>query len=184
MSRAFLRKPRRCSKRSVKNVDRRIEPPERRGTRLGGARPRSLLVLQVAEYRGGPTANFEDVFCRSGVEGCLLREVSQVEVGADGVVGVAWIALAVDHPTGRRRPSWAHAGRGLATMVAPVLVRRKAEEFKRLYAEYVTASAKAHAALMATGMASHEFADADAAVGQLWRRLRELQGMGGKPWMA
>jgi hypothetical protein len=68
-------------------------------------------------------------------------------------------------------------------MRTPVLVGEKAEEYKRLYAEYDAATTKAHAVLIAKGMASDEFAQADAAVGQLWRRLRELQGMAGKHWM-
>jgi hypothetical protein len=69
-------------------------------------------------------------------------------------------------------------------MSTPVLTGEKAEEYKRLYAEHAAATAKAHAVLVAKGMGSDEFAQADAASTELWRRLRELQGMGGKHWMA
>lgn len=69
-------------------------------------------------------------------------------------------------------------------MATPILTGEKAAEYKRLYLEYGAAMARATAVLKAKGMDSQEFAEADAAAGTLWARLRELQGMGGKHWMA
>jgi hypothetical protein len=66
------------------------------------------------------------------------------------------------------------------SMHNPVLVGEKAEEYKRLYAECTTATTNARAVLKSKGMDSDEFAQAVAAVTELWRRLRELQGMAGK----
>jgi hypothetical protein len=72
----------------------------------------------------------------------------------------------------------------MAGMSTPVLTGENAEEYKRLTAEYPVAEANATAALKSHGMDSEEFKRADAAKGAIWRRLRELQGMGGKHWMA
>lgn len=65
-----------------------------------------------------------------------------------------------------------------------ILTGEEAEEFKRLYDEYPRVSQHAAELLGRHGMESKEFREADAAVGDLWRRLRELQGMAGKHWMA
>jgi hypothetical protein len=70
---------------------------------------------------------------------------------------------------------------GLMTLL---LTGEKAAEYKRLYLEYGAAMARATAVLKAKGMDSDEFRQADAAAGDLWVRLRELQGMAGKHWMA
>ena len=72
----------------------------------------------------------------------------------------------------------------MAPMNTPILTGEKAEEYKRLYREYGAAVAHAVATLAANGMESEEFRQADAAVGKLYVRLRELQGMAGKSWMA
>lgn len=69
-------------------------------------------------------------------------------------------------------------------MSAPVLIGEKAAEYQRLYAEYAAAMANAAAILRAKSMSSDEFRQADAAAGALWVRLRDLQGMAGKHWMA
>jgi hypothetical protein len=58
------------------------------------------------------------------------------------------------------------------------------EEYTRLYGEYAAAIFHAAAVLKSKGMDSEDFKQADAAAGALWTRLRELQGMAGKSWMA
>ena len=69
-------------------------------------------------------------------------------------------------------------------MSIPVLSGEKAEEeYKPAYDEHALAVTHAASILKSKGMASDEFREADAAVGALWARLRELQGMGGKDWM-
>ena len=69
-------------------------------------------------------------------------------------------------------------------MSTPVLIGEKAAEYIRLYAEYAAALAHASAVLESKGMESDDFRQADAAAGALWVRLRDLQGMAGKHWMA
>jgi hypothetical protein len=60
----------------------------------------------------------------------------------------------------------------------------KADEFERLYQEYAKAIRYAASVLRVKSMESEEFRKADGAAGDLWVKLRELQGMAGKHWMA
>lgn len=69
-------------------------------------------------------------------------------------------------------------------MSKSILAGEEAEEFKRLYEEYPKAAQRAAEVLKEYGMESAEFRVADGLVGELWTRLRELQGMAGKHWMA
>lgn len=64
-----------------------------------------------------------------------------------------------------------------------ILSGEKAEEYKRLYAQYATAMGHSAALLASRGIESPEFQQADAAAGVLWAKLRELQGASGH-WMA
>jgi hypothetical protein len=65
-----------------------------------------------------------------------------------------------------------------------ILVDEEAAEYARLYAEYAAAMAYAAGVLKSKGMDSEDFRQADAAAGELLVRLRELQGVAGKHWMA
>jgi hypothetical protein len=57
-------------------------------------------------------------------------------------------------------------------------------ELKRLYAEHSAASKNAGTILATEGMDSPRFAEADKAVGVIWRRIREILGTSGSHWMA
>jgi hypothetical protein len=61
-----------------------------------------------------------------------------------------------------------------------VLNAEKANEFERLYQEYAKTVRIAASVLRVKGMESEEFRKADAAAGDLWVKLRNLQGMTGK----
>ena len=56
----------------------------------------------------------------------------------------------------------------------------KANEFERLYQEYAKAVRVAASVLRVKSMESEEFREADGAAGDLWVKLRKLQGMAGK----
>ncbi len=59
-----------------------------------------------------------------------------------------------------------------------------AAEFKRLYSECATAIAYANAVLQTDGMESETFIKADRIAMALWQRLREVQGLAVKHWLA
>jgi hypothetical protein len=69
-------------------------------------------------------------------------------------------------------------------MNTPNMSPEEAEEYRRLYAKYAAASQYAGAVLRTHGMESEAFRQAYGAVGKLWTRLRDLQGLGGMSWMA
>jgi hypothetical protein len=68
--------------------------------------------------------------------------------------------------------------------MANTLTPEEGAELNRLLAEHAEAGVRAGAVLAKHGMESPEFREADAATGALWVRIRELQGMAGKSWMA
>lgn len=57
-------------------------------------------------------------------------------------------------------------------------------ELTRLLAEHVKATLHGAEVLRKHGMESPEFREADKATGAIWARIRELQGLGNKHWMA
>jgi hypothetical protein len=57
-------------------------------------------------------------------------------------------------------------------------------ELKRLHEAYFAASKWAYAILARDGMESPQFAEADAAVGAVWRRIRKIVGTADSRWMA
>jgi hypothetical protein len=69
-------------------------------------------------------------------------------------------------------------------MTRTIVTGEEGEELKRLYKEHADATAYACEVLLARGMESREFLDADNVVGEKWRRIREILGDGGKHWMA
>jgi hypothetical protein len=69
-------------------------------------------------------------------------------------------------------------------MSKTVITPEEGAELQRLYREHAAANEKAAAILAATGMGSTEFAEADKAAGAIWRRIREILGDAGKPWMS
>jgi hypothetical protein len=69
-------------------------------------------------------------------------------------------------------------------MTKTTITPEDAEEFNRLYTEFLRAAAHAGEVLHKFGMESAQFAEADAASGKIWRRLKEIQGRAGKPWNA
>jgi hypothetical protein len=60
----------------------------------------------------------------------------------------------------------------------------KNAEYDRLYNEFAKAVAIARGILKTHGMASTEFYRADAAAGEIWVKMRAMQGKAGKHWMA
>jgi hypothetical protein len=65
-----------------------------------------------------------------------------------------------------------------------VITPEEWEEMERLLEEHKTASLHGATVLRKYGMDSQEFRDADKATGALWGRIREIQGLSGKHWMA
>lgn len=59
-----------------------------------------------------------------------------------------------------------------------------AAEFRRLYAECAAAIAYANAVLQSDSMESELFLKADRKAMVLWQRLREVQGLAVKHWLA
>jgi len=55
-----------------------------------------------------------------------------------------------------------------------IITHEEAAELTRLYEEHAAASQRAGEILQSHGMESAEFADADRATGELWRRIREI----------
>jgi hypothetical protein len=68
-------------------------------------------------------------------------------------------------------------------MARTTLTTEEGAELKRLYEEHTAASNHAGTVLHTYGMASAEFAEADAATGVLWRRIRDLLGED-RNWMS
>lgn len=68
--------------------------------------------------------------------------------------------------------------------MAKTLTPEQREEYLRLYAEYRRRVNTAHEVLMKHGMDSLEFAEADTKTGEIWSKMREMQGLGGAHWMA
>ena len=66
------------------------------------------------------------------------------------------------------------------TVISP----QEGEELKRLYAALPAATAKANAALRASGMTSEAFREADAEVSVIIRGIKKILGVDGKHWMA
>jgi hypothetical protein len=68
----------------------------------------------------------------------------------------------------------------------PVMTKKltaaEQQEYARLFGEYRAAVNAAHEALTISGMESKAFEQADARVGQIWVKLRAMQGSAGKPW--
>jgi hypothetical protein len=69
-------------------------------------------------------------------------------------------------------------------MANNVITPEEGEELKRLLAEHSAATLHGAAILRKYGMESQEFREADKATGALWMRIREIQGLSGKHWMA
>jgi|HubBroStandDraft_5_1064220.scaffolds.fasta_scaffold2866385_1 hypothetical protein len=69
-------------------------------------------------------------------------------------------------------------------MARSVISPEEGAELERLMKQYPAALEQGAVVLAKKGMDSPEFAAADAATGKLWTRIRELQGMAGKHWMA
>jgi hypothetical protein len=69
-------------------------------------------------------------------------------------------------------------------MTRNIISPEEGAELQRLYAEYEVAVVRAGSVLRAKGMGSPEFLEADSATGALWRRIREILGTDGLPWMA
>lgn len=67
-------------------------------------------------------------------------------------------------------------------MTKAVIPGEEGAELSRLYAEYEKAVRHGGAVLQKHGMTSPEFAAADSATNQLWRRIREILGDAGVPW--
>lgn len=61
-------------------------------------------------------------------------------------------------------------------MTRSIVSGEEGQELKRLYSEVATATARAGQILAEKGMGSPEFAEADKAVGVIWRRIREILG--------
>ncbi len=59
-----------------------------------------------------------------------------------------------------------------------------AAEFRRLYGECTAAIAYANAVLQTDGLESESFIKADRIAMALWQRLREVQGLAIKHWLA
>jgi hypothetical protein len=71
-----------------------------------------------------------------------------------------------------------------ASMDRAFITRGEAAELSRLQAEYEIAKSRADAALIQYGMDSVEFSAADQAVGQVWRRIRQIEGLADQHWMS
>jgi hypothetical protein len=69
-------------------------------------------------------------------------------------------------------------------MTSKIWTPEKAAEFSKLYDQFTAAMQHATGVLRAKGMDSEEFRHADAAAGDLWVKLRAMQGVGGKHRMA
>ena len=67
---------------------------------------------------------------------------------------------------------------------AKVTADEAAAEFRRLYTECAAAVAHANAVLQSDGMESELFRKADRNAMALWQRLREVQGLAVKRWLA
>ncbi len=67
---------------------------------------------------------------------------------------------------------------------AEVTADEAAAEFRRLYVECAAAVGYANAVLQSAGTESEAFREADRKAAALWQRLREVQGLMGKRWMA
>lgn len=57
-----------------------------------------------------------------------------------------------------------------------VINAEEVAEFKRLWQQLADASRKAQMVLIFSEMGSREFAEADAKVARLWKRIRQIQG--------
>lgn len=57
-------------------------------------------------------------------------------------------------------------------------------ELQRLRAEHAAATRRMADVLASKGMEAPEFLEADRAVGELWRRIRVIQGTANRDWMA
>jgi hypothetical protein len=60
----------------------------------------------------------------------------------------------------------------------------KNAEYDRLYSEFAQAVGNARRVLKTHGMSSVAFRRADAAAGEIWVKMRAMQGKAGKHWMA
>jgi hypothetical protein len=65
-----------------------------------------------------------------------------------------------------------------------ILSPEEGEELNRLSREHEASVLRTRGILARHGMTSPEFAEADRADGARYKRIRELQGMSGKHWMA
>jgi hypothetical protein len=68
--------------------------------------------------------------------------------------------------------------------VGEVTPDEAAIEFRRLYMQLVAVVATANAALHSGGMSSEAFRQANQEVARLWQRIREIQGLTEKRWLA
>jgi hypothetical protein len=67
---------------------------------------------------------------------------------------------------------------------ADVTPKEAAAEFRRIYPECAAAIGLANALLQTAGPDSEAFRDADRKAAALWQRLREVQELAGKRWLA
>lgn len=67
---------------------------------------------------------------------------------------------------------------------ANLTAHEAAAEFRRLYAECTAALGYANAVLQTEGAESESFREADRKAAALWQRLREVQGVMVKHWLA
>ena len=64
-----------------------------------------------------------------------------------------------------------------------VLTGREAEEYQHLYSQYRDAANKSYEMLVTRGMGSPEYLAAERDQGEIWRKLRAMQGVTVAHWM-